>query len=167
MFPGLPGGWQCAKVARGDIWSGTRLSGPPTPQLPSDIYLPCNQVLELLDLFMGFRMLLQVPLGKEGLVETGKARQHASTLSQHAFLHTRPGHRAVCKTDPASPPAVLTPPQGRPLPARLPLRSAQQTGFGHSRWRPVHVARQSHSWPGPLRPLGESSPAAAVPVNPT
>lgn len=39
------------------------------------LYLPSNQVLELLDLFMGLRVLLQVPVCKEGLVETRRVAQ--------------------------------------------------------------------------------------------
>lgn len=38
-------------------------------------YLPGNQILELLDLFMGLRVLLQVPVCKEGLAETGRVTQ--------------------------------------------------------------------------------------------
>lgn len=66
--------WRLAGVPRWPwwIWSQTPLSPPRALQLPLDSYLPRNQVLELLDLFVGLGVLLQVPLCKEGLVETGR-----------------------------------------------------------------------------------------------
>lgn len=48
----------------------------PSPASPVrllvDIYLPRDQVLELLNLLVGLWVLLHVPLCKEGLVETGE-----------------------------------------------------------------------------------------------
>ena len=58
---------RCAKEAQRDLVPGSAFPTP-TLQLLRDIYLPSNQVLELLDLFVGLRVLLQVPLGEEGLV---------------------------------------------------------------------------------------------------
>lgn len=62
---------RCAKVALVDLVPDSTFP-PRALQLRLDIYLPCNQVLELLDLFVGLGVLLQVPLCKEGLVETGR-----------------------------------------------------------------------------------------------
>lgn len=79
--------------------------GPPRSsprRLPSHAYLPCDEILELLNLFMGLWVLLQVPLCKEGLVETGRATQY--TAYPAPFLHTdcapAPRDRAMRKTDP-------------------------------------------------------------------
>lgn len=59
-------------------------------RLRSDTYLPRDQVLELLDLLVGLRVLLQVALCEEGLGETESRSVHL--LTQLAFLHT---HRAL------------------------------------------------------------------------
>lgn len=82
---------------------GTHSPFSPSPaspvRLPVDIYLPCDQVLELLNLLVGLWVLLQVPLCKEGLVETGRATQNPTHQHAH-LLCTMPWGRAVCKTDP-------------------------------------------------------------------
>lgn len=69
-------------------------SGPETLSL--DIYLPRDEVLELLDLLVGLGVLLQVALREEGLEEAGRATEN--TCLPHALLHTchvpGPGDRA-------------------------------------------------------------------------
>lgn len=59
-------------------------SDPETLSL--DIYLPRDEVLELLDLLVGLGVLLQVALREEGLEEAGRATEN--TCLPHALLHT-------------------------------------------------------------------------------
>lgn len=61
---------------------------PKPLRLQRDVYLPGNQVLELLNLIVGLRVFLQVPLCKEGLGETGRATQYTCSHTHVLFTPT-------------------------------------------------------------------------------
>ena len=109
----------------------------PTLQLPRDVYLPSNQVLELLDLFVGLGVLLQVPLCEEGLVGTQRVAEPTNMPRQQAVWHiwSSPGPaREPCGTQNLSPALTrLTPPK---VGSSLPGRSIQPKDSVHSLWRP-------------------------------
>lgn len=75
-----------AKEAQGDLLPGSAFPTP-TLQLPRDVYLPSNQVLELLDLLMGLGVLLQVPLCEEGLVGTQRVAEPTNMPRQQAVWY--------------------------------------------------------------------------------
>lgn len=90
-------------------------SGPETLSL--DIYLPRDEVLELLDLLVGLGVLLQVALREEGLEEAGRATENTA-------YRTRFCTPAVCQAPGQSqgnsqPPALWP---ELPLPQRGPPR---------------------------------------------
>lgn len=152
----------------------SRFSHSSPETLSLDIYLPRDEVLELLDLLVGLWVLLQVPLCKEGLEETGRATEN--TRSQHALLHTcrvpGPGDRARRKANPQ--PCGHRAPSA-PAGSSQHLRRSVQRGHTTKRHegaarRGIRVAPQA--WepsrptaePGWLGPLGGSSSAAHMPV---
>lgn len=77
---------RCAKEAQRDLVPGSAFPTP-TLQLLRDVYLPSNQVLELLDLFVGLGVLLQVPLGEEGLVGTERVAEPTNMPCPQAVWH--------------------------------------------------------------------------------
>lgn len=130
---------RCAKEAHRDLVPGSAFPIP-TLELPRDVYLPSNQVLELLDLFVGLGVLLQVPLGEESLVGTERVAEPTNMPRPQAVWHiwSSPGlGREPCGMQDHSPAVTrLTSPQVGPSPPKHSGRSIQPKDSVHSLWRP-------------------------------
>ena len=129
---------RCAKEAQRDLVPGSAFPTP-TLQLLRDIYLPSNQVLELLDLFVGLRVLLQVPLGEEGLV--GRESLSPPTCPTRRQFGTSGvpqawGESCVERRPTALPSPGSHPPRVGPSLPKHSGRSIQQKDSVHSLRRP-------------------------------